>query len=271
MNLFTRIAGGAATALALCALAAPASAGGSLKDKPAEARRCTAAANVAITSDYVFRGISQSAETPAIQGGFDATCGIFYAGVWASSIDFGVAPIAGPDKNIASIEMDFYAGIKPVTGKITWDLGVIYYAYPKAFDPGADLNMVELKVGASGEIWKGGTLGVTGFFSPDYTGENGEVWTVEVGFSQALPAMGKFTPTFSALYGYQSGSDSVYRSNFGDDNYSYWNAGLTFGFEKFSFDVRYWDSNLTEGTVACGTGRTLSCDERVVGTVKFTY
>ena len=32
----------------------------------------------------------------------------------------------------ASIEMDWYIGIKPVTGKITWDLGVIYYSYPNS-------------------------------------------------------------------------------------------------------------------------------------------
>ncbi len=83
MNALTRLAGGAATAFALFALTAPAFAGGSIKDKP-EARRCTFGANTALTTDYVFRGISQSAEGAAVQGGFDATCGMFYAGVWAS-------------------------------------------------------------------------------------------------------------------------------------------------------------------------------------------
>ena len=69
MNALQRIAGGAATAFALLALTAPAFAGGSLKDKP-EARRCTLAANVGLTTDYVFRGMSQTSEGPAIQGGF---------------------------------------------------------------------------------------------------------------------------------------------------------------------------------------------------------
>ncbi len=78
--------------------------------------------------EYVFRGISQTDEGPAIQGGFDATCGIFYAGVWASNLDFGGD---GAGNDIANIEIDFYAGIKPKTGRITWDLGVIYYAYPE--------------------------------------------------------------------------------------------------------------------------------------------
>ncbi len=62
---------------------------GSIKDAPAPApRACSLSANVGLTSDYVFRGFSQTAEGPAIQGGFDATCGMFYAGVWASSLDF---------------------------------------------------------------------------------------------------------------------------------------------------------------------------------------
>ena len=52
-------------------------------------RACTLSANVALATDYIFRGFSQTAEGPAIQGGFDATCGRFYAGVWASSLDWG--------------------------------------------------------------------------------------------------------------------------------------------------------------------------------------
>src|SRR5690606_4005693 len=42
--------------------------------------------NVALTSDYVFRGYSQANEDPAIQGGLDLTAGMFYPGVWASSL-----------------------------------------------------------------------------------------------------------------------------------------------------------------------------------------
>src|SRR6476659_1523036 len=112
MNALHRIAGGAATAFAVFALAAPAFAGGSLKDKPAETRRCTFNANVALTTDYVFRGFSQSADGPAVQGGFDATCGMFYAGVWASSLDWGTIATPGPDTNAANIEMDWYGGVK---------------------------------------------------------------------------------------------------------------------------------------------------------------
>ncbi|MGB3021952.1 MAG: TorF family putative porin, partial [Methyloceanibacter sp.] len=39
-------------------------------------------ATLALTTDYVFRGISQTAGNPAVQGSFDASYGIFYAGIW---------------------------------------------------------------------------------------------------------------------------------------------------------------------------------------------
>ena len=76
--------------------------------------------NVGITSDYVFRGFSQSADRPTGQAGIDATYGILYAGIWGSGIDFGFEGT----NYVAKAEIDFYAGIKPVWKGITFDLGV---------------------------------------------------------------------------------------------------------------------------------------------------
>jgi uncharacterized protein (TIGR02001 family) len=191
---------------------------------------------------------------------------LFYVGTWASAVDFDDA---------AHVEIDLYAGIKPKTGPITWDLGVIYYAYPNQ-NNAFELNMVEFKVGGSAEIWKDGTAGLTAFYSPDYTNETGPVWTFEAAFSQALPKVGMFSPTFSALFGYQIGDDARYLTvvGNGEDSYMYWNAGLTLGFlEKWSLDLRYWDSSLSSnvgGAGFCG-GPTFHCDERFVATLKFTY
>ena len=279
-TIIKRLAGCGATLAAVVMLTSPVLADGmrrgSVKDAPvSEERRCKLSANVALATEYVFRGYSQTAENPAVQGGFDATCGIFYAGVWASNLDWG-GDFAGND--IANIEMDWYVGIKPVTGKITWDLGVIYYSYPGSADfiPGRENNYFEIKVGGSAEIWKDGTFGVTVFYSPDYQYEVGNVWTVETSFAQVLPKVGMFTPTFSALLGYQQGDDVAYQAitGNGDDNYLYWNAGLTLGFhEKGSLDLRYWDTNLgsNAGGSAWCKGQIFQCDERFVATLKFTY
>lgn len=241
-------------------------AGGSIKDGPAApASDWAISYNLGVTSDYVFRGFSQTAEKPTVQAGADLTYKIFYAGVWASGVDFG--PITD-----AWAEIDYYAGIKPKFGPLTFDIGVIYYTYPRAFDPGVELDYVELKFGVSGEFWKDGTLGFTAFYSPEYTGKTGEVLTLEGSVSQVLPKFHTITPTFSALLGYQIGDTLAYRAAFGngDDNYMYWNVGLSLGFhEKFSIDLRYWDTNLGDGAFC--NGQLFQCGERFVATAKFTY
>jgi len=92
-------------------------------------------ANVAMTTDYVWRGFSQSEEEAAIQGGFDINheSGV-YLGTWSSSVDFAEDNPA----DRASTELDFYLGYAselPSGG--TYDIGYIYYSYPGA---GEDLN-----------------------------------------------------------------------------------------------------------------------------------
>jgi len=59
-------------------------------------------ANVAATSNYVWRGMTQSDDAPAIQGGFDLEYKGFYVGTWGSSVQFGDTTTA--------MEADLYAG-----------------------------------------------------------------------------------------------------------------------------------------------------------------
>ena len=234
--------------------------GESMKDAPMDTgRKLELSANVGLTSDYVFRGASQSAEHPAIQGGMDATYGILYAGFWGSSIDFG----AVGTKDVADLELDLYAGITPKLGPVDLDLGVIGYLYPGASDQGAELDFIELKAGATTSPVNGLTLGGTVFYSPEYTGELGETWTLEGSVEVALPKIGgRITPTFSALVGTVLGEDNS-GILAGQDEYVYWNAGMAFGFaDKFSLDLRYWDTDV--GDKAGCKGATFQCDSRFV-------
>lgn len=94
-------------------------------------------ANVAVTTDYRFRGVSLSGGDAAIQGGFDvAHDSGFYAGTWASSIDGGDA--------YGEMELDVYAGWSgQLTDALSIDLGAVYYIYPTE-DIGADVDYYEL-------------------------------------------------------------------------------------------------------------------------------
>ena len=234
--------------------------GGSMKDAPMETgRTLELSANVGLTSDYIFRGASQTAENPAIQGGMDATYGIFYAGFWGSNLDFGSVGA----KDAANLELDLYAGITPTLGPINLDLGVIQYLYPGASDNAAEFDFTEFKLGATTSPVSGLTLGGTVYYSPEYTGELGETWTLEGSVEVELPKLGgRITPTFSALVGTVLGEDNS-GILAGEDEYVYWNAGMAFGFaEKFSLDVRYWDTDV--GDKAGCKAATFQCDARVV-------
>ncbi len=230
-------------------------AAGSIKDAPMEApkRRCEFSANIAGTSDYVFRGFSQADEDPAVQGGADLACGMFYAGVWASNIDFGNDDVTG--ENLGSVEVDFYAGIKPTLGPVEFDLGVIYYVYPGAFDPGAELDYVEIKGGAS-TTFQGFSIGGVLYYSPEYTAETGTTLTPELSLGYEFQKVGIFTPSISGLVGATYFLDDA----FDDLDYFYWNAGLSLGVENVTLDFRYWD---TDNEGFCDTDL---CDSRFVFT-----
>jgi uncharacterized protein (TIGR02001 family) len=102
--------------------------------------------NLGLTSDYRFRGVSQSQNAPAIQGGIDyAHSSGFYIGNWNSSVSSQVYT-AG-----AGLESDLYAGYKKEIFKgITVDVGTYNYFYPRATtsaQTGSDFDTYEGFVG----------------------------------------------------------------------------------------------------------------------------
>lgn len=228
------------------------------KDEPVveEARKLGITAYVAGVTDYVFRGISQTDEDPTVQGAVDLTYGIFYAGVWSSGINFNDIPEG------TNVEVDFYAGVKPVWRGITFDLGVVYYYYPGADDDAAEVDYWEIKFGASKEIWTGLTLGATVYYSPDYSGELGDEWTFE---GSATKTLGKWRGIDFAASGAVGYVD--FEKDSGLEDYTYWNVGLTATKGAYSLDVRYWDTNLSDDESPCGE-EVFQCDSRVVGTLK---
>jgi uncharacterized protein (TIGR02001 family) len=112
-------------ALSLAALSVPALAQGK-KPEP----EYTISGNFGLTSDYRFRGISQSNGKPAIQGGIDfAHKSGFYLGNWNSSISEWAAG------GSSGIEMDFYGGYKTDLLGVALDFGAIQYYYPNGNSP----------------------------------------------------------------------------------------------------------------------------------------
>jgi uncharacterized protein (TIGR02001 family) len=239
-----------AAAAAVCAFTGAARA----EDAPAFSWSTTLGA----TSDYIFRGISLNNEDPAAQGSIDMSYGIFYAGAWASNVDgAGFKPL----------ELDLYAGIKPVLGTVTFDFGIIGYLYPVTSVD--SLDYVEFKAAASTELVKSLNGTVTLYYTPD-SDNYGETFTVEGTLGYTLPQIGMFTPTISGTVGYTEDSNNkgLFFDNTAttDDSYIYWNAGVAMAVEKFTFDFRYWDTDINQN-VALAPGFS---DSRFVFSLKVT-
>ena len=96
--------------------------------------------NVAIANDYVWRGMTQTSEEPAISGGFDiAGDNGLYFGTWASNVEFGDG---------AALELDWYAGYAGETeGGLSYDIGYLAFTYPG--EDSLDFDEIYLGLGYS--------------------------------------------------------------------------------------------------------------------------
>lgn len=216
---------------AMLAGATIAGAGAASADEP------TLSGSVTLATDYVYRGISQTENGPAIQGSFDYTNGNFYAGVWGSNVDFGSYYGISAD---VPMELDVYAGITPTIGPVSADFGVIGYFYPGADDDllaSGEWNYWELKAAGSINPSEALTLGAAVYWSPELAGDGGDGLYYEVNAAFAASD----TLSFSGAVGQQSADATGYfvTDTSAVDEYTTWNVGGTLAMHGFEFDLRY--------------------------------
>lgn len=116
---------------------------------PASEHKFTA--NVGITSDYVFNGISQNFRSPAMQGGFDyAHSSGIYLGVWASGI-------SGNQYTNASMEWDVYGGYNgKVRDDLDYNIGLMAVLYPGGkTNPAGNTRKWDTTELLAGATWNG--------------------------------------------------------------------------------------------------------------------
>lgn len=206
--------------------------------------------NVTLATDYVFRGISQTDENPAIQGGFDyAHASGFYLGAWGSNVDFN-------DGDEASMELDIYGGYKMSLSKeMTLDLGLLGYLYPGAASAkNYDFWEIYAKLGYDFGFMQA-LAGV--HYSPDFFAASDDGWYY---FAEAsIPVGGGVSAV--AHIGYQDIKDEA---AFGAPSYTEWKLGATASFVGLNFGLFYTDTDLD--TAECFGGTDL-CGGRAVFTV----
>lgn len=170
-----------------------------------------ASANVGVTSNYVWRGVTQTDEKPALQIGADyAHDSGAYIGTWASNVKF-------PDA-YDGVEADVYAGYKKdLKGDVFYDVGAIRYAYPSE-DTALDFTEVYAKAGIKG---------LTGEVA--YTVDKEGTSTDEGDIYYALGYGGAITEGLN--YGIKVGHTD-YKADAADD-YTHYQLSLSKGFDKF--------------------------------------
>jgi len=92
----------------------------SISTSSVSANETEVSANVALTSDYIWRGMTQNNKDAAIQGGFDLSNGSYYAGTWASNVKYGAS----------TLELDYYVGFANEAAGIGYDLSYCAFTYP---------------------------------------------------------------------------------------------------------------------------------------------
>jgi uncharacterized protein (TIGR02001 family) len=218
----------------------------------------TVTGNVALATDYAFRGISQTSQNPAIQGGFDVAFGSsgFYAGTWASNVAFG-----------GSLELDAYAGYKTTLGPVGLDVGVLGYFYPGASDDASEFDYYEGYIKGSITPTTGLTLGAAAYYSPEFTLETADGLYLELNGAYTVSDV----LSFSGAVGQQS-IDDVNGTGAGevDDDYTTWNIGGTYNALGLGFDLRYVGTSIGSGDPIVLTGFTnvVDSDDRFIFSIK---
>lgn len=204
------------------------------------------AGSVGGTSNYVFRGISQTADAPAVQGNIDYVFDNgLKLGVWGSNVDF--------DASDATLEVDLYAAYTQSWDKLTGEVGVIHYAYPGSVSTD-NLDYTEGYVSLGYDF---GFASLTGSFNytPEYSFDSGDATYARIYAKVPLP----YGLTLDGWYGSQTFDDNTAVAL---PDYNDWAIGLAYGINDFTIKAQYTDTDITTaecgGTDNCAEKATLS-------------
>ena len=218
------------------------------------AAQAAVSGSFALTSDYVFRGATQTNGDPAVQGGFEfASESGFYIGTWGSSISW-LSDLGGISSDV---ELDGYLGYRgSFSESVAFDVGAIYYWYPGDLPSGFnDADTTEIYFGVSAGIFGAKySYAVTDLFG--YTDSDGS------GYLDLYANWG-FADTWTLnLHG-----GKQWIENNEEFEYSDWKVGVTKAFSNgFSLAAAYTDTN-TEKALYTNAFGTYTADSTIALTL----
>jgi uncharacterized protein (TIGR02001 family) len=202
--------------------------------------------NLSLTSDYVFRGYTQTNEDPAVQGGLDWNSGEgFHVGVWGSTVNF-------KDSDEASTEFDLSAGFAGETEGFSYDIGFIYYLYPGA-DSALNYNFWEFYSSTDYDFGPA-AISVGLAYTSDNFGSTGNGLYLQSGITVPLGEV----VSINANLNYYDVDTS-----FGED-YVDWNIGGTISTKWLDASLTYLDTDITAGCQNV-------CESRIVFSISRSF
>ena len=213
-----------------------------------ETKSFTVNGSATLTSDYRFRGISQTDKGFALQGSMTVThsSGV-YASVWGSSIDDYVA-------NGGDQELDLIVGYKKTVGGTTFDVGGLYYYYPGSSAVSANYNSDFLELyGSVAQTFGPATAKLTANYAPKSAalslgkGKEDNLY-LNLGLSSPLPN----TPvSISAAVG------RTFTKSFlsGGDTYTDWSLGTSYTQGAMTFGLTYVDTSYGKKAIVSPSGK----------------
>lgn len=229
------------TALTAALLAATGAAHAQTPAAAPPAPEHTLTANVGLYSEYLFRGIAQTAGKPALQGGFDyAHASGFYLGTWASNISWLADQGTGAS---ASLEWDFYGGYKgSIVDDLGYDVGGLYYYYPGKYPDGfVKPNTFEIYGAISWKTltfkYSHATTDTFGYF--DSKGSN----YLDLSYTHELAAGLNLVAHIGKQNIKGPAKDAC--------SYTDWKLGVTYDAAGFTWGASYIDTNAKGGAGEC--------------------
>ena len=197
-------------------------------------------ANVGLASDYMFRGVSQTDNQMALQGGFDwAHESGFYVGTWASNVDsdfFGGA-------TDPQLEVDLYGGYRGEMGAFSYDLGIAAYFYPGADNAAADdFQTYEFYVGGGYAVSDALSLNAKLYYADELNFSGVSESATYLNLSAGYKLMDNLS--LSAGVGFSDGDafDTLGGAT-GPDSYMDYSIGVATSFAGADFSLAYIDSD----------------------------
>ncbi|WP_448547177.1 TorF family putative porin [Thalassotalea fusca] len=208
--------------------------------------QCRADLSVTVTaaSDYLFNGVSQTKESTALQGSIDwSNDRGWYAGSWASNVDFG---------DDTDAEVDYYAGFtQEINNSLFYDVGLAHYTYVGG-SGSSDINYTEIYFAIGYQSTQ-----IKAWYTNDYAGTDAGHYIVAL--SHSIEMNEQLTLTFQIDRSASLNDDKfVWDTN--DDSYIHGKVEAAFTWQDLAFTLSVEKTDLDYDR-----------DMKLLGTVSYTF